>query len=262
MENINKIIGLIDAYLEKKHMIEAEANEIARFLDRQGVLNYSTKGQPFRKLLREGKIPNAEQPAGKNTSWYIRHSKGAAILCKPNNISSLPTSSIKGISFDGVTKGLSDVSNANSEILILGTLPGKKSLEKEEYYINPKNKFWEILSIIYRDPVPKTYKDRIVWLKKHRIALWDVLKFADRDGSLDKDIRNPISNDIANFISSHPYLRIIVLNGTSDTQKYFNTYVDVNKIPNRIKILPLPSTSSSNTHFTFEEKVNLWRGIL
>ncbi len=65
MADINKIISLIDSYLEKEGLYRVEANEASLFLDKMGVLSYSTKGQPLRKILREGKIPNAEQPGGK-----------------------------------------------------------------------------------------------------------------------------------------------------------------------------------------------------
>ncbi len=261
MIDIIKIIRLIDIYLEEKQIPRIEANEVARYLDKKGVLNYSTKGQPLRKLLRGGKIPNAEQPGGKNTNWYIRHSKDFEFPSAPKKMTSLPTSAQK-VSDIGRKYCLSSISDANSEILILGTLPANKSLEKGEYYANPKNQFWLILSKLYNKPVPESYKERIIWLKKHRIALWDVLESANRDGNLDILIDHPQPNDILGFINSHPSLRVIVLNGTGDTYDYFNMYVDVKYIPKRIRILPLPSTSSSNTHFSVEEKAEQWRAIL
>lgn len=72
MADINIIISLIDKYLESTGQNRVEANEISVYLEKNGALSHSTKGQPLRKLLREGRIPNAEQPGGKGTSWYIR----------------------------------------------------------------------------------------------------------------------------------------------------------------------------------------------
>ena len=74
MTDIKRIISLIDEYIETTGRNRVEANEISLYLEKNGVLSHSTKGQPLRKLLREGKIPNAEQPGGKGTSWYILHS--------------------------------------------------------------------------------------------------------------------------------------------------------------------------------------------
>lgn len=59
MADTNRIIALIDKYLETTGRNRAEANEISIYLEKNGALSHSTKGQPLRKLLREGKIPNA-----------------------------------------------------------------------------------------------------------------------------------------------------------------------------------------------------------
>ena len=55
-----------------------EPNEISKFLDKYGVLSYSTKGQPLRKLLREGVIPNAFKISGNR--WVIGHSNKVRIV--------------------------------------------------------------------------------------------------------------------------------------------------------------------------------------
>lgn len=262
MTDINKIISAINLYLEKNRLERVEANEVARYLDSQGLLNFSTKGQPFRKLLREGKIPNAEQPNGKNTSWYIRRS----FTCNNSSIHTPKTQTLQvpskpNTSNKEKSEGLLPIEKEDSEILILGTLPGIKSLELGEYYSNSSNKFWDILSQIYEKTIPISYKDKIEWLHKQNIALWDILKAAARDGSLDSNIQHPEANDILSFITSHPHLRMIVFNG-SKPQEYFNNYMGNTSIPIGIKLLTLPSTSSANTHLTFNEKVKQWSKIL
>ena len=259
MSDINKIRSAIKLYLEKNNLEIVEANEVARYLDSQGLLNFSTKGQQFRKLLREGKIPNAEQPNGKNTSWYIRRSYTNKNTSTENPKSqTLQDPSKPSTSNKEKSKGLSAIENEDSEILILGTLPGQKSLEKGEYYSNPSNKFWDILSKIYEKPIPITYKEKIEWLHKHKIALWDILKAAIRDGSLDQNIQHPEANDIIGFISSHARLRVIIFNGLK-AHEYFNQYIGHKNIPFGIKIKVLPNTSSANTHLTFSEKVKEWK---
>lgn len=262
MIEINKIISAINFYLDKNKLERVEANEMARYLDNQGLLNFSTKGQQFRKLLREGKIPNAEQPNGKNTSWYVRRSStwNNSSIQTTKTQTTQKTSQQK-ISTKEKSEGLSAIENKDSEILILGTLPGIKSLELGEYYSNPSNKFWHILSQTYENTIPISYKNKIEWLHKHKIAIWDILKAAVRDGSLDSNIQHPEANDILSFISSHPHLRMIVFNG-SKSQEYFNKYIGHTRIPRGIKLIVLPSTSSANTHLTFNEKIKQWSKIL
>ncbi|MBD5306310.1 MAG: DNA-deoxyinosine glycosylase [Bacteroides sp.] len=261
MADITRIIALIDKYLESTGLNRVEANEISIYLEKNGVLSHSTKGQSLRKLLREGRIPNAEQVGGKGTSWYIRHSNSkSAVVSK--QIQKLKQSSfIKETSSAALTDGLEPVADSDAQILILGTLPGKVSLQTQQYYANRTNQFWKIISRIFNDTMSDSYEERLNVLKRHHIALWDVLKSANRESSLDSDIKNPIANDILGFISKHPKLRVIGLNGR-DAESYFNTYIGAHNLPENIRVVSLPSSSSTNTHFTIEDKIELWKTIL
>lgn len=261
MADINRIISLIDEYLESTRQDRAEANEISMYLDKNGAIRHAGNGLPFRKLLRAGKIPNAEQPGGKGTSWYIRHSGSRS---KP--MVSLATKKAQIVAPEvyllaNQAVGLTPVSDSESEILILGTLPGKVSLQTQQYYANRGNQFWSIISSLFNEVLPASYEDRLFLLKKHRIALWDVLNSAKRDSSLDSDIENPIANNILDFVLEHPKLRIIGLNGEKASD-YFKTYVDLHRLPTRIQVITLPSTSASNTHLNMKAKINLWKSIL
>ena len=82
---------------------------------------------------------------------------------------------------------LPPISNDKTQILILGTLPSEISLRVKQYYANPRNQFWRIISCITnRSTVPETYEKKINLLKSNQIGLWDVLFQAKRTGSLDK----------------------------------------------------------------------------
>lgn len=141
----------------------------------------------------------------------------------------------------------------NSQILILGTMPGKESLMTGEYYASSSNSFWKIIEVIYNNGNKfANYKDKVSCLKRNRISLWDVYGQCDRKGSLDSSIRNEVLNDIDSFLSEHSSIKRIVFNGKKAASAY---------IPN-IEYSVLCSTSNSNSHLSFDEKVEEWRECL
>jgi hypoxanthine-DNA glycosylase len=150
------------------------------------------------------------------------------------------------------------ISNADTTILILGTMPGDKSLELGEYYGHSRNKFWKIISTITDNALPLTYKDKKALLLKTKIGIWDVAHKANRKGSLDSAIEDEEPNDLDSFIARHKNLNVIGFNGTkSETlfDKYFNR-------KSELKYISLPSTSPANTGINFDNICKLWRQIL
>ncbi len=63
------------------------------------------------------------------------------------------------------------VSNVNAGVLILGSMPGKKSLEQNQYYAHPKNAFWNILGDLVGAYPDLSYEERLCALKSSGIAL-------------------------------------------------------------------------------------------
>ena len=90
--------------------------------------------------------------------------------------------------------------NSDSEILILGSIPSVKSRELGFYYMHPKNRFWQILSIVFNEYIGKSVDDKKQFLSKHKIALWDVIESCDIYGSSDSSIKNVIVNDIKSIL--------------------------------------------------------------
>ncbi|AWG23426.1 DNA-deoxyinosine glycosylase [Flavobacterium faecale] len=150
------------------------------------------------------------------------------------------------------------ISNPDIEILILGSLPGDKSIEVNEYYGHPRNRFWKILATISEQNQPENYKDKLALLQKLKIGLWDVAQNAIRNGSLDSAIKSVEPNDIGNFITNHPKLRIIAFNGKT-SEALFNKYFD-KKPP--IHYIALPSSSPANARFDFETLRVAWQKVL
>ncbi|MFJ6265068.1 DNA-deoxyinosine glycosylase [Lysinibacillus xylanilyticus] len=67
---------------------------------------------------------------------------------------------------------LSPVIDLSTKVLIVGSMPGKQSLEKQQYYGNPRNHFWPIIGEILEMDVPQDYGQRLKLLKDHHIGLW------------------------------------------------------------------------------------------
>ena len=51
--------------------------------------------------------------------------------------------------------------NNESKILILGSIPGIKSLEMKQYYAHPQNKFWKIIFDLFSEDFTTDYSERI-----------------------------------------------------------------------------------------------------
>lgn len=150
------------------------------------------------------------------------------------------------------------ISNADTTVLILGTMPGDKSLELGEYYGHPRNRFWKIISTITDNDVPQTYADKKALLLNTKIAIWDVAHKANRKGSLDSAIEEEEPNDLDSFIARHKNLKVIGFNGTKSEaifDKYFYR-------KNGLKFISLPSTSPANTRIDFDNICKVWRQIL
>jgi len=157
--------------------------------------------------------------------------------------------------------GLKPISDEKSRILILGSLPGDESLEAEQYYANPGNHFWRILSKIYQVSVEQDYESRLVFLSDRGIALWDVLQSAKRYGSRDSAIKSPVVNDLEDFIRKHPQITAIGLNGTKASKEFKKHWDSSCVVSERgIHVHSLPSSSSTPGRYVkpFDEKVQHW----
>jgi len=150
------------------------------------------------------------------------------------------------------------ISTPHATILILGTMPGTKSLELQQYYGHSRNNFWRFMFEILDEKFSDDYETRKLILLKHNVALWDVLQFCDRIGSLDSAIKNEISNDFNSFLKNHPNIKTIVFNGQK-AAALFKKNVQLNKT---YHLITLPSTSPANAGRTFESKLNEWKTIL
>ena len=140
-----------------------------------------------------------------------------------------------------------------SKILILGSIPGVKSLEMQQYYAHPQNQFWRIIFHLFNENYTSDYVEKLQVLKRNKIALWDVIDTCERKGSLDSEIRNEETNDIRQLLKNYPNIKAIFCNG----QKSFKNLQKILGKECAIPIFVLPSTSPLHT-ISFEKKLREW----
>lgn len=101
-------------------------------------------------------------------------------------------------------------------MLILGSLPGERSLAERRYYAHPQNQFWRLVgAAIGRDLHALPYDARLATLLDAGVGLWDVVARARRTGSSDAAIRDAEHNDLAALADQLPSLRAAAFNGAT-----------------------------------------------
>lgn len=86
--------------------------------------------------------------------------------------------------------------NAESRVLILGSLPSVKSREQNFYYGHPQNRFWKVLSACLDGPELTTVEEKKTFLLANHIAVWDVIESCLITGSSDSSIRDVRVNNL------------------------------------------------------------------
>jgi TDG/mug DNA glycosylase family protein len=152
------------------------------------------------------------------------------------------------------------IADSNSELLILGSMPGQESLAASQYYANRRNAFWKIMAELLGFDPDAAYQTRLDELKTARIALWDVLQSCTRIGSLDASINTDsiTVNDFRGFFDTHDKIRTVLFNGTKAESAY-RQYVlpSVSAVP--VSYLRLPSTSPAHAALSYQQKLQAWR---
>jgi len=145
-----------------------------------------------------------------------------------------------------------------SKVLILGTMPGERSIEINQYYGHKGNQFWKLMFDVFNQPFKDNYTDRVSLLKKNKIALWDVLSHCEREGSADSKIKNAIPNNFKLFYKKHPNIKHVFF-ASKEAEKLYKKYVGQFTEHN---FYVLPSPSGAHASKTYAAKLIEWRGIL
>ena len=144
-----------------------------------------------------------------------------------------------------------------SQVLMLGSIPSPKSREMAFYYGHPQNRFWKVMAAVLGEDIPETIPQKKAMLKKHHIALWDVLDSCTIVGASDTSIEDPVVNNIGELVKKSKVSRIFCTGATA-----YNLYKKFCANDVGIKAIKLPSTSPANCAVSQEKLVEAYKVIL
>ena len=153
---------------------------------------------------------------------------------------------------------------AEPRILILGSMPGQRSLIETQYYAHRRNSFWWIMSHLVGFSENLNYQQRCKRLIAANYALWDVLYDCQRQGSLDSNILRSSEqvNNFEMFLSDAPSIKLIAFNGLAAKKIFMRYWSKLFENNSQLQWCQLPSTSPAHASLKREEKLELWRAAL
>ncbi len=156
-----------------------------------------------------------------------------------------------------ISHGFGPYIDEGSRTLILGSFPSVKSREAGFFYGHPQNRFWKVLERVLEDNIkpadstesgparkilssaaepPASVQDAFnaanseaaiaakkAFLRRHHIALYDVIESCTITGSSDSSIRDVVPADIMGLLNAAPIERIFVNGKTA--KKYYDKYL-------------------------------------
>lgn len=150
------------------------------------------------------------------------------------------------------------VVDERTRLLVLGSLPGEKSLAVQQYYANRQNKFWLLMSeVIGAELVALDYEARLRTLLAHGVGLWDVVAEAHRPGSLDSAIRDRDDNDLPALLARYPGIAALAFNGGTAAKLGLKV---LGPHAARYRIHQLPSSSPAHT-MAYADKLARWLAL-
>ncbi len=149
----------------------------------------------------------------------------------------------------------------NPSVLVLGSMPGRASLEKQQYYAHPQNCFWWIMAAAFEQPVVDKYAQRESLARENQIAIWDVLYDCERHGSLDSNIvkKSEQVNDFSSFLTEFSSIGRVLFNGGAAHRIFRRHCAGIMRDHPEIEWLQMPSTSPAFASMRPEQKLAIWR---
>lgn len=189
-----------------------------------------------------------------------------------------------------ISHGFGPYIDEDSRTLILGSFPSVKSREADFFYGHPQNRFWKVLERVFDDNInpvdstdpglagkpalsdgsgrasvsdafhtannPTAIAAKKSFLRRHHIALYDVIESCTITGSSDSSIRDVVPADILGLLNAAPIERIFVNGRTA--KKYYDKYLYT--LCGQTAVC-LPSTSPANAVWNLEKLAAEWKII-
>lgn len=149
------------------------------------------------------------------------------------------------------------VYDEHSVILMMGTMPSPKSRELNFFYMHPQNRFWMVMAAVVGEPTPQGREERLKFLHRHHIALWDTVASCRIRGAADSTIYEPIGNDIRPILAK-ANIRAIFTTGKKAYELYERLIQPLIGRP----AVCLPSTSPANRTISLEQLIETYRAAL
>lgn len=158
---------------------------------------------------------------------------------------------------DRITNPFPPVADENARVLILGSLPSEASRAAGFYYMNPRNRFWSVMTALLGEEYTAMNADeKAAALLRHRIALSDVISSCEIHRSSDASIKDAKCTDIPAILAAAPIQKILLNGGKSYALflKYFPEYKDLAR--------QMPSTSPANAKLSLCDLIEAWGSAL
>jgi double-stranded uracil-DNA glycosylase len=180
----------------------------------------------------------------------------------PRRKSPLPDASSAVPPGAGYVESFAPAIGVQCRVLVLGSMPGVKSLEAGQYYAHPQNLFWPLMEVVFGVPATLPYTQRLAQLLQAGVGLWDVLRGCKRSGSLDSaiDPHSEVPNRIAELLEQRPDIRALAFNGAKAAQA-FRRHVAADIAASRLRtlaLLAMPSTSPAHASMDHVRKAARW----
>ena len=151
-----------------------------------------------------------------------------------------------------ITHPFPPVCDKNSRILILGSLPSEASRAAGFYYMHPRNRFWQTMSVLLKEDLTSlSAEQKATALLKHNVAISDVILSCEIHRSADASIKNAVCTDVDSLVSAG--VQHVFLNGQKAYSlflKHFPQYASIASC--------LPSTSPANAKFSLADLTKIW----